>query len=301
MILVRRILCPCDFSEFARRALDHAVALAGVYGARIHLLHAASPPLPPMAGLPLPVPVLLEPETRQRLLAELRAFAKPAEEAGVALDVEVAEGDPAGQIVKRAQGLPADLVVMGTHGLGGFERLVLGSVTEKVLRRSQAPVLTVPRLAVEAGLAPHARFERILCPVDFADPSRRALRQAFSLARESGGRVLVLHVLEAFADDLPAEYGHFNVPEFRRYMEADARKRLDEAVREAEAPVETMLASGKAYREILRVAEEWKSDLVVMGVHGRGPLDLLLFGSTAQHVVRAASCPVMTLRAPPGA
>jgi nucleotide-binding universal stress UspA family protein len=303
MVMIRRILCPCDFSEFAVRALDHAVALARWYGSRVHVLHAVPSLVAPMAGLPMPAPVVLEPQTRDRLLAELQEFAKPATAAGIPVDLDVVEGDPAGQIVRRAQSLPADLVVLGTHGLGGFERLVLGSVTEKVLRRSTVPVLVVPRPLAESGAPPHAHFKSILCPLDFADPAKRALTHALSLARESQARLIVLHVLEAFFDELAPEHAHFNVPEFRRYMEEDARKRLLEVVPsavQAECHVETVLSSGKAYREILRVAHERGSDLIVMGVHGRGPLDVLLFGSTAQHVVRAAHCPVLTLRAPAG-
>jgi nucleotide-binding universal stress UspA family protein len=86
---------------------------------------------------------------------------------------------------------------------------------------------------------------------------------------------------------------------YEEYAEEKARARLKEAEPEsvrAYCSVETAMPTGKPYREILRVAEERKADLLVIGIHGRGAVDRLLFGSTAQHLVRQASCPVLTLR-----
>ena len=109
----------------------------------------------------------------------------------------------------------------------------------------------------------------------------------------------LVHVIESLPDHDPPQQAHFNVPEYRRYLEADARSRL-----EALLPAETVkelgpecvVASGKAYRQILRVAEERKAGVIVTGVRGRGSMDLMLFGSTANHLVRLASCPVLTVR-----
>jgi nucleotide-binding universal stress UspA family protein len=105
-------------------------------------------------------------------------------------------------------------------------------------------------------------------------------------------------VLEWFPEQEIREHRHFDVPEYRRFLEEDARRRLAEAVPdEARAwcePVERV-GCGKAYREILRVSTEEASDAIVMGVHGRGAAELF-FGSTASHVVRQAACPVLTVR-----
>ena len=93
-----------------------------------------------------------------------------------------------------------------------------------------------------------------------------------------------------------------NTSWIRQYIaavEEDRRAGLRDAVPDtvrADCTVETVLATGKPYREILRIAAEQRSDLIVMGIHGRGAADLLFFGSTARHVVREASCPVLTLR-----
>jgi nucleotide-binding universal stress UspA family protein len=92
---------------------------------------------------------------------------------------------------------------------------------------------------------------------------------------------------------------HFNIPEYRRALEVDARERLRTLVAEESrtwAEIDTVLAFGRAYREILRAAETNDADLIVMGAQGRGGVDPALFGSSTQQVVRAAACPVLTVR-----
>ena len=91
--------------------------------------------------------------------------------------------------------MKADLLVIGTHGRSGFERLVLGSVTEKVLRKASCPVLTVPKRLPDAVPVGPVLFKRILCPVDFSESSLHALSYAVSMAQEADGQLTVLHVV----------------------------------------------------------------------------------------------------------
>ena len=195
----------------------------------------------------------------------------------------------------------ADLLAIGTHGRSGFERLVLGSVAEKVLRKARCPVLTIPRRLPDAVPAGPVLFKQIVCAVDFSECSMHALKYALSLAQEADGRLTVVHVL---TPDLVAQVGigeeHVSVAELQRHHEAAAIKFLEEAVPEnakVYCKPESMLLRGKPWREILRVASERQAELIVMGVQGRGAADLLFFGSTTHHVVRQAECPVLTLRA----
>ena len=128
----------------------------------------------------------------------------------------------------------------------------------------------------------------------------RAFALAMALAQETDGHLTVLNVVEISAD------AHERLPQLspgvREYVaaiEEDHRQRLRSAVPDAVrayCEVETMMVPGKPYREILRVAAEQQSDLIVIGIHGRGAADRLFFGSTTQHVVRQATCPVLTLR-----
>ena len=298
MRTVTRVLCPVDFSEASDHALEYAVLLAGWYGASLVALHAYNPRLMPVSGLVTGETGASLPDDVEfaRLDGELRARLRRALVEGIDTDVVVQIGPPTTLIIETAAREHADLIVMGTHGTGGFERFVLGSVTEKVLRKASCPVLTVPPRVESTATLP---FKRLLCPVDFSEPSVAALGFALSLAQEAEAQLTVLHVVEWPLDEEPIVTPPFDVPEYRRGREAEVRARLERLV-PAEAGdwcrPSLRIGHGKPYREILGTAAEDQADLVVMGVHGRNPLDVMLFGSTTNHVVRQATCPVLTLR-----
>jgi nucleotide-binding universal stress UspA family protein len=298
MLTISRILCPVDFSDFSRRALDYAAGLARWHDARITALYVLPPiaSMLPIAGEGLYPSLVFRPEDLQQFHSELQSFARTS---GVeAADAEVVQGSIAGEIVRCAAELPADLLVMGTHGRSGFERLMLGSVTEKLLRKSPCPLLTVPP-ASPALVPVNALFSRVLCAVDFSPASVHALTMAQSLAGEAAARLCVMHVLEPASifepvvamgpDDLPAANA-----EHRREVRHRLEGLVDREMR-AFTDVAEVVVSGKPYREILRVAEEQRSDLIVIGAHG-ARLGMPAFGSTAAHVVREAQCPVLTVR-----
>jgi nucleotide-binding universal stress UspA family protein len=306
MIEIRRILCPIDFSDFSRRAFDHAVAIARWYGSTIRVLHvSAIAPVVVYAPGPAPVPTaVLTREDRDQLLASMQQFAETEADSDVSLEFEITEGHAAAEILSSAGSPATDLIVMGTHGRSGFERLLLGSVAEKVLRKAACPVLTVPHHGPDTVPAPPVLFTRILCAIDFSDYSMHALNYAMSLAQEADARLMVVHVIEV-PPEAPADFreGGFGPPqtltEYIAAAEEERRQRLTDAVPDAVrayCTVETIMPTGKPYREILHVASERQSDLIVIGIHGRSAADLLFFGSTAQHIVRQASCPVLTLR-----
>jgi nucleotide-binding universal stress UspA family protein len=167
-----------------------------------------------------------------------------------------------------------------------------------VLRKAPCPVLTVPRQADARTIDADVAFRTIVCAVDFGETSTRALEHALSLAQEAGGRLLLVHVLEWLPEELPRPTAHFDVPEFHRALEQEARERLAAMV-PAEARTwcdpEIVVAHGKAHREILKVATDHSADLVVLGVRGRGVVDRTFFGSTAEQVVRHATCPTLTV------
>jgi nucleotide-binding universal stress UspA family protein len=306
MIEIKRILCPIDFSDHARLALDHAVAVARWYESSLTLLHVcAAIPVAAYAPGTLNLPsAVLTPADRDVLLASMRRLAADEGVGDLPVHLEVVEGNTVGEILFAAERLQSDLLVMGTHGRSGFERLVLGSVTEKVLRKAGCPVLSVPRGTKDAVPATPVVFKEILCAIDFSDCSMNALNYAMSLAQETDARLTVLHVLELTPDWPPRAAGEVEVwsqriTDYIAAAEQDRRERLAAAVPDrvrAYCTVETVMANGTPYREILRVAEERASGLIVIGIHGRSAADVLFFGSTAQHVVRRATCPVLTIR-----
>jgi nucleotide-binding universal stress UspA family protein len=199
---------------------------------------------------------IVNPWTHEEVVAEMR---RQLDVAGVPADAVVTAraGDASTTIVDEALASSADLIVMGTHGRRGFKRLLLGSVTETVLREAPCPVLTVPPHA-QKGSSSVVAFKHILCPIDFSPSSLQALGFALDLTRQSNGTLTRLHVVEWLAEEDPMVNAHFNVPEVRGHVRKDSEDRL-RALVAAESQtgyeIENVVAFGRAHREILRVAE----------------------------------------------
>jgi nucleotide-binding universal stress UspA family protein len=287
VIRFQRILCPIDFSETSDRGLSHAIALATWYEAQLTILHvvpafyecaSSSVELHERGRDPCP--------SRDEILAQMRRSVARVPTA-LSPSLVTDEGRVHETIVNRATSLPADLLVLGTHGRGGFNRLFLGSVTEKVLRTASCPVLTVPPLAPATPPVP-VTFKKILCAIDFSPSSLKALQYAVDLGRQAGGSVTVLHALE------------FEVPEDCDEIIEHARGRLHAQVaelRQTWCDIDEVVSMYRAYRAILLRAAGSGTDLIVMGAQGSGGVEVMFYGSNTQHVVRQARCPVLTVRA----
>ena len=303
MIRIKTILCPVDFSDVSHHALEHAVMLARWYHANLFVLHVHRVAMP-VTGIGLYVPEVIQPAVltdgeRNRLLGTLKDLVEPARAGGVAVEILLDEGlNVAQAIEERAQSLSADLITLGTHGRTGFQRLVLGSVAERVLRVARCPVMTVP--AREPATTPRSptALQRIICPVDFSPASSRAIEFAASLASQADARLTVLHVIELPMD--PVDTPPLDFHDYRQRAVARTREQMAQAINERirqTCEIDELFLVGRAYKEILRVAQDQFADLIVMGVQGRGAVDLMFFGSTTNHVVRQAACPVLTIRA----
>jgi nucleotide-binding universal stress UspA family protein len=174
-------------------------------------------------------------------------------------------------------------------GRSGFDRFTLGSVTEKVLRKASCPVLTLPPGA--ARVVEAVEYRHILWPTDFSEPSERALELAVSMAVRAKGVVLGLHVVETLGGDpLPPDSPE-HVTAFRRYQCDSAKDALHELAHQHQAAgcrIDEAVVLGKPYQEIVRVAADRNADVIVIGVRGRGSVDLTLFGSTTNQAVRRA-------------
>lgn len=300
MMTFSQVLCPIDFSDASAKALAYAAAVAHWHHGHLTLLHVA--PTYDMVnvqsgGLGDPVHVV-RPPSRDEIEGELRLLAERAGADVDRLTVATVEGSAAAAIVDEALTRKASLVVMGTHGRGGFDRLLLGSVAEKVLRKSPCPVLTVPPHA-PATRADDVTVTRILCPMDYSPAAHQALGFALAIGRQRHAAVTVLQVIEWLADEEPRAMAHFNVAEFRGALVADAHERLRALIAEAgpgRATIDDVVVIGRAHAKVIETAADKGADLIVMGAQGRGAVGTALFGSTTQHVVRAAECPVLTVR-----
>ena len=294
MLKIGRILCPTDFSDFSERAYDYGLSLARHYKAELYLLHVVRPVIIGYPEYAIPDSVNeFYGELREHAEEQLREFAKVHAEGDVQAIVAVEEGVVTESILDFARENAIDMIVMGTHGRRGFQRLTLGSVTERVLRRAGCPVLAVRRPAHDF-VAPGSKGEpvhlrKILFCSDFSDCSEKALRYGLSLATEYQSELLLVHVLEHVP---PVERRETEYARVIHLLES----KVPEEVR-SRCKIRPIARSGKAYEEIVNLAEDEQADLIVVGVRGRNGLDLALFGSTTHRVLQLGPCPVLAIHA----
>jgi nucleotide-binding universal stress UspA family protein len=284
-VALRHLLWACDFSECSSGALRLAIPLARAFGSDITALHVMPTTFPPGAGAAsLTNPNLLQPHLHHDVSEALGRYLGPAVGASLSTRIALREGKPVDEILALAASLPADLIVLGTHGTRAITHAVLGSVAEGVLGRARCPVLTVPTASSpEAG----TRLETILLATDFSAHAAEAQRFALSIGARNHARLLLMHVVEG--DTLMPDAGRVRA----------AEERLGEAMQACGAagcPAEAIVILGSASRELARVARERAVDLIVMGVEGPHAVHRMFFGSTTHRVVRDAPCAVLAVR-----
>jgi nucleotide-binding universal stress UspA family protein len=278
------ILVPTDGSECAATAVSYASDLANTYGATVHTLCVAD-------ARTLENAPHRERMREQRTELAERTCAEFAA-AGVQATQAVRTGVPHEAILEYATEQGVDLVVMGTHGRTGVERYLLGSVTEKVVRLSDAPVLTVKSMAEDAVTYP---YEDVLVPTDGSDGAAAATDLAVDVASTYGARLHALSVVDTMAMGLDVRSDAVVERlegEARRAVETVERRAADTAV----AATETAVERGTPHGTIRSYAEANGIDLVVMGTHGRSGLERYLLGSVAEKTVRTSPAPVVTVR-----
>lgn len=302
-MFVRHLLVPTDFSPYASAALRHALGLAEAFDATVHLLHVADPPAGEYGLGDAHVQIdqwssAAEAEARARLEELAEASDGPTVRTDV---VERAQLDVADAIAEYTERRPIDLVVMGTHGREGVGRLVLGSVATALIRRSSCPVMTVrPQDGDEAPAAAPGAYETLLAPIDFSEPSRRALHIAKELAHPYGATRHLLFVAEkrvlpTFSDTgLPGVSVVEMDPEIVENA-AEALEAFDDHVEGPAGPRACHVVEGDVAANIVEFAEANQADLIVMATRGLTGLDRFVLGTNAERVVRRAPCPVLTI------
>ena len=294
MLEIKLILCPVDFSEFSIRAYRYALSLAEHYRAKVVVQHIVE-----LSRYPYAEYVASQGDYAEfgRALHEggkerLREFAEKHTHDKIQLELVVHEGAAPDSILSFAQAQKTDLIVMGTHGRRGFDRLVLGSVTDRVMRTAPCPVLAIskpPHHAAAAGERQHHvhHLSRILLCTDFSRNAERALHYAISVTSEYNAELTLLHVLE----EAPS-------PGRTEEALATAAEQLDKLIASEERKslnVKTVVRAGKPYQQIIQLALEAQMDTVILGVSGRGALDRAVFGSTTYRVIQLGTCPVLAV------
>jgi len=297
MIRIEKIVVPTDFSESSKEALCYAGAVAELYKAKVILLHVMESdtinPLRTIGG----GEDIIKRLTVDRQSA-LQGLIKLDEVAGIEVEPRIVEGLPAYEIIEAATDSGADLIIMGTHGLTGAQRVLFGSVAERVVRTAPIPVLTVRHpehgfVECTIGGRRVLGLKNILMPTDFSEASAYAARYAIALAKEYGARLHVLHVLSIAATGPDREF-------LEREMKQDARKSIDQFMKDELKGLEVgrEVKAGEPFQVIVTEARKKDTDLVVMGTHGRTFLKYALLGSVTSKVVRKAPCPVLTAKHP---
>jgi nucleotide-binding universal stress UspA family protein len=274
---LRHILVPVDFSDLSALGLKYAEALANCSGARLSVVFA-NPFQAPAYFTHDKIGELQKQyeSTKRDAEAYLREFIDKTIPNTANVPAEVVDAMPADAILKEAARSRPDMIVMGTHGRSGVNRLLLGSVAERVIRQSRAPVLVVRGdIPASLGAAP---VKRILCPVNDTPLARKALHYAARIGECFGATVTVLHVKESSRTK--------DIVDLSVWIPAGIRERTT---------VLEMEREGEAAHETVGAAADIGADLLVLGAHHQKFFDSTVIGATTIRILRHAPCPVLTV------
>jgi len=300
---LRRILCPVDLSEISERALRHAARIAHHYDARLIVQHT----FPPLGenetarrGESLPIEAL--PAELQSKELEVREMIERAGADRCHLSVVINDGDPRARILETIAAKGIDLMVIGTQGRRGLQRLVQGSLTERVIHQASCPSLVISRraaLATPRGKFDPLNLKTILVPTDFSTNSIRLVIYALRWAWDPSTRVILLHsvatappALGKLSDLLP-EYGAD--VELRLRQASGKLRALIPAPDRLPCQMDFEVRDGEPREQILRVAKEKRADLIIIGARILAN-PAAVWGSTIAGVLRHGRYPVLAVR-----
>ena len=287
----KKILVPVDFSEFSDTAFKYALSLAEKFCSNLTLLHMISiyyNDTDNEATLRSLEDIVKEQEKRKSKLMD--AYEEEGKSHGVTVDSKLVRGFNAADIIlEYIEKNDFDLTVIGTHGRTGFKKWILGSVTEKVVRLSPIPVITIHKDYNKRSV------EKILVPVDFSESSKIAVDWGIVTAQEFKAKLHFLHSVDV---EVHPEYYLMNSdPIFKKNPELahHLNRSLIKFTGIPKNNATYVLTEGKAYKEIKKYEENNQIDLIVMAIRGMSKMEHFLLGSTAERVVRIAPCPVLTV------
>jgi nucleotide-binding universal stress UspA family protein len=295
---IRDVLMPIDFSRPSLNAIEAALPLIKRLGAELHLLHVFEPdyPLSSMAAIPLVMPEL---EVGEGVRGRLEDVAKHYSVQLPRENIHAITGRPFREICRLAGDLDIDLIVISTRGNTGLRHLTLGSTAEHVVRYSPCPVLVLHGSDSKKKLGrDKATFRKILVPVDFSDCSMKGFAYAKALAGQFQAKLVLLHSIALQYYVASDEYARYDLPLLMRQTAKAAQEQMRDFVRKTNwngIEVETSIKIGHAGQQICAAAGDCKGDLIAISTHGRTGLKHVLLGSTAEYVVRHASCPVLVV------
>jgi nucleotide-binding universal stress UspA family protein len=301
-LTVRRILVPVDFSPESLKALRYAKRLGERFHAKLHLVHVVTPPLVVFPQPPQVSPSNFTQEMERNAIDRLEKIATEFSLTSARRQHRVRIGAPVGEITEVARITRAELIAIATRGYTGLKRAFLGSTTESVVRNAPCPVLVVrekrqgsPNERVQKG---PLQVRKILVPLDFSEASRLGLEYALSFAQEFHATVVLFHSVFVTAYLLGNAYTAHHIPlpitTQTDYARAEMEK-LRETIARKGGDVETKLALGSPVEQMAKYITKAGIDLIITSTHGRSGLRRVFIGSTAERIVRYATCPVLVV------
>jgi nucleotide-binding universal stress UspA family protein len=294
--VIAKILCALTLSDISRRTFEHALAVGKCCGASIIALHVFAGWLPPRSLGTYPGWFRHVPAARAQIDQELEDLLQPAVDAGGRVTLTVREGEPAREILKAAEILEADLIVLGAPEPRRADRFVRESIAGIVVRTAMCPVLVIARQ--DATSPPLTRYRSIVHPTDFSEDARAALDYAILIAAEAEASLTAVHVIETNTGRL--ESGHDRSSDMSTSSALETPHRnfctVIKRGREHQCEIEGIVRAGVVSREIVRLVGERAGDLVVMGVRGVQTIGSRRIGFTTTQILRDAPCAVLTVR-----
>lgn len=291
---IKRILLPTDFSKTANLALEQAIVLAAKYDAELMVLHARLIHEDDPSQLPEKLAHLELAD--DQIEGEISNYINDCTNKAAHINIghEVIRGYSAhSAILSYLNEHPFDLIIIGTHGRSNLENLLLGSVTEKVVRYAPCMVLTISR-----NSDIKKRFQKVLVPFDFSEHAITALKTAIEIT-EAGGEIELLYIFEKDVHSAYFAWGLASVLDVLPEVRSKAEQKMDQVVSELnikKCKINKTITDGVPHKKITEFANKCEADLVVMATQGLVGLDRFLLGSTAERVIRAVHRPILTVK-----
>lgn len=287
MSTMRTILAASDFSFDAHRAARRAALLAREHGATLRLLHVVHPDAAAKAAQQrLRSPLDLDQRVSLDAHHSLDSLAADVSTPGVTVEREIRSGVVLDEILAAAD--HADLLVLGPRGLRPIHELILGTAAERLLNKSQRPMLVVKQ-------EPASPYRRVLVPVDFSDHSLTAARFARLLVPNA--ELCLFHAFDSLAEGTlrTAGVSEETIAQYRAQDEREAREEMDKLIAEIgpmSVPPLPLVQRGDPRVQISATAESYAADLIVIGKHGRSRLAEYFLGGATRLTLARAQCDV---------
>ena len=297
--IITHILFATDFSPGSVTAFRYAVEWAKTFEASLTILHVVS--LQPGLDIDAGIAQRFLEEQRKAAKEQLQQLLEEAQQEIPNAKIELLGGLPSDIITQMAKDQKMDLLVTGTHGWTGFNRVVFGSVAERVIQRAPCPVLCVPHRETDKVAAMHQLHilpKQVMLPLNFSDCSMDAFEYAVQFAKWVDAPLTLIHAIEPLSYSLDFTLTHPLEETSKREQVKNRLTELTDVLSKQGLSAQYELLDKPPVEATLELSAAQEADLIIMGSHGRKGLSRLILGSTASRVLEQSPYPVLTVKSP---